>query len=135
VAPKVTIAGSGMMTGGRVMRHAVRVLPKPENQIVFVGYQANGTLGRKIVDGWPSVNIQGEPVEVRAKVKEIHAMSAHADQKQLLSWLLTDKKLKKVILIHGEEEQRMALSAKIKVAKKDVEISMPFGNQEINLSL
>jgi metallo-beta-lactamase family protein len=130
--PKVIIAGSGMMTGGRVIRHAVRVLPHKDNQIVFVGYQAVNTLGRKILEGAPRVKIREDEVEVRARVKEVHAMSAHADQRQLLDWLSGNKRLKRVVLVHGEEGPRLELSRLIKEMNPGVAVHLPFNNQEIN---
>ncbi|MDD5064639.1 MAG: MBL fold metallo-hydrolase [Phycisphaerae bacterium] len=99
------IAGSGMCTGGRIKYHLVNNISKPENTIMFVGYQAVGTLGRQIVDGAEKVRILGEQREVKANIVRIHGFSAHADRSELLTWL---KGLKtpprKVFIVHGETE-------------------------------
>lgn len=131
--PKVIIAGSGMMNGGRVIHHALNYLGDPKTQLVFVGYQAEGTMGRLIEDGVESVNIWGNEVPVRAAIYEIKSMSSHADQSQLLNWLKKMGGLKKVILTHGEELPRLTLSEKIKQEIDKIKIEMPVMNQEIEL--
>ncbi|MBN2197917.1 MBL fold metallo-hydrolase [Candidatus Wolfebacteria bacterium] len=113
--PKVIIAGSGMSQGGRILHHEYRYLPDPKSAILFIGYQAKGSLGRLILDGAKSVKIFGEEIPVNCKVKVISSYSAHADQKGLLNWLRPMRlKLKKVFLVQGEEEQMILLSQKIK---------------------
>src|SRR5215813_6311868 len=77
---RVIISASGMMTGGRVLHHALRLVPDPETTIVFVGYQAAGTTGRRILDGEPEVKIMGQWVPVRCRVAKIGGFSAHADR-------------------------------------------------------
>jgi len=111
---KIIVAGSGMMSGGRIMGHAKEYLSKINTRLLMVGYQAVGTLGRQIVDGDRFVNIDGVEVEVNARVRQIHSMSAHADQKQLLEWLSKIKGVKKVILTHGENGPRQVLGELIK---------------------
>lgn len=109
-APKVIIAGSGMMHGGRIMHHLVDYLNDPNNTLLVVGYQSTGTIGRKIADGAQKVRIEGHEVEVRAKVEVIGAYSAHADQQKLIRWVTSGRKLpKKVFLNHGEEHAAAAL--------------------------
>jgi len=104
-SPKIIIAGSGMMNGGRIMHHAQRYLSHRRNTLLIIGYQANGTLGRRILDGETPVNVDGKIVPVNCQVKAIGALSAHGDQKKLLSWLGCGKTLpKKVYLNHGELE-------------------------------
>ncbi|MBN1855726.1 MAG: MBL fold metallo-hydrolase [Dehalococcoidia bacterium] len=99
------IAGSGMCTGGRVKHHLVNNISRPESTILFVGYQANGTLGRQIVEGAEEVRILGDKYPVRAQIKQIHGFSAHADQNELLKWLSSIKNTpRKVIVVHGEKE-------------------------------
>ena len=81
--PKVIIAGSGMSNGGRILHHEARYLPDPNSTIIIVGYQAVNTLGRRIVDEAKEVIIHGQPVEVRARVVNIHGFSAHKDSDHL----------------------------------------------------
>ena len=85
--PKIIMAGAGMSNGGRILHHEVRYLPDPRSTILFVGYQATGSLGRKILEGAPEVSIFGETVPVRCKKVNIPGFSAHADQPHLLAWL------------------------------------------------
>ncbi len=113
--PKVIIAGSGMSQGGRILHHEVRYLPDPKSTILFVGYQAVGSLGRQIMDGADHVRIFGEDVMVRCKSKVIPGYSAHADQPRLLGWIRPMRlALKKVFLSHGEQASADALSQKIR---------------------
>lgn len=83
----VILAGSGMATGGRIKHHLAHNLSRPESTILFVGHQSVGTLGRTILDGAPRVRLFGEQFEVRAQVRQIHGLSAHADRGDLLRWL------------------------------------------------
>lgn len=131
---KIIVAGSGMMSGGRIMGHAKEYLPKRSTRLLIVGYQAKGTLGRKIVDGERVVNIDGVDVEVNASVRQIHSMSAHADQNQLLDWLSEIKGIKKVVLTHGEDEARKVLRDLIKtVSMRSLEVVLPDLDEEIVL--
>ncbi len=103
----MVIAGSGMCTGGRVKHHLVNNIARPESAVLFVGYQAVGTLGRTIVDSMPNdqVRILGEHFPVKANIVQVHGFSAHADKVEILTWL---KHLKtpprKVFIVHGEKE-------------------------------
>ncbi len=83
----VIIAGSGMCTGGRIKHHLLRHLGRPESCLLFVGYQASGTLGRELLSGAPEVRLFGALREVRLSIRQIHGFSGHADQPQLLEWL------------------------------------------------
>lgn len=113
-APKVIIAGSGMSQGGRILHHEIRYLPDPKNLLLFIGYQATGSLGRQILDGAKSVRIFSEEVPVRCKTKAIGGYSAHADQPHLIQWLAPMRKsLKRVFVVQGEEDQSQALAHKI----------------------
>lgn len=108
--PKVILAGSGMMSGGRILHHAKRYLPDPNSIILFVGYQAAGSLGRRILDGVKDVKIHNETVMVRAESRVIDGFSAHADQDQLLSFIEESREyLKKVFVIHGEPDAALNL--------------------------
>src|SRR5205814_1093054 len=95
--------------------HEVRYLPDPKSTILFIGYQANGSLGRQIMDGAEEVRIFGEKVEVHCKKRNIPGYSAHADQGMLLEWLLPMRTtLKNVFLVHGEEKSANTLAQKIR---------------------
>ena len=113
--PKVVLAGSGMSNGGRVLHHEMRYLPDPNSTILFVGYQAQGTLGRQILDGAKQVRIFGEEIPVHCKVVNIPGYSAHADQPRLLHWIGGMKgTLKKVFVVQGEQQASDTLAAKIR---------------------
>lgn len=101
--PTMIIAGSGMCTGGRVKHHLVKHIENPDNTIMFVGYQAAGTLGRHIVQGDKEVRILGENYKVQAEVVQVHGFSAHADKTEILNWLRGfETAPKKVFVVHGE---------------------------------
>ncbi|MFK5880619.1 MAG: MBL fold metallo-hydrolase [Sulfurospirillum sp.] len=102
----IIIAGSGMCTGGRILHHFKHRLWNQKNAVIFVGYQAVGTLGRSIVDGAKNVNIYGEDIIIKAGIHTINGFSAHADQKSMLSWISKIKDLKRIFLIHGEEDKQ-----------------------------
>ncbi len=100
----VIIAGSGMCTGGRIKHHLVANIARPNSSVLFVGYQAGGTLGREIVDGAPEVRILGQQYPVRARIVQFTGFSGHADQRQLLDWLgHLEKPPRRVFVTHGEE--------------------------------
>jgi len=110
----IIIAGSGMCEGGRIRHHMKHNLWRPECSIIFSGFQASGTLGRRIVDGAKTVRIFGEEIVVKASVYTIGGFSAHADQKGLLEWLETFKDSPKVFVVHGEEQTSLQFSEIIK---------------------
>ncbi len=113
--PKLIIAGSGMMTGGRILHHAKRYLSDPNSTLVIVGYQAEHTLGRKLYEGAHTVEIHGEHIPVRAKIIAIGALSAHADQQKLLDWIgHADKVPKTVYCVHGEAHAATELAHRIR---------------------
>lgn len=124
-APKVIISGSGMMHGGRILHHAVNYLPDSKNRLLLVGYQAVGTLGRQLLEGAKKVYIYGQETSVAAHVREVEAMSCHADQKKLLAWLGVIKGVKNVYLTHGENKARQVLSEKIKTGLGLNNITIP----------
>ncbi|WP_353686858.1 MBL fold metallo-hydrolase [Thermodesulfovibrio sp. 3462-1] len=100
----VIIAGSGMCQGGRIVYHLYHNIDREECSIIFAGFQAKGTLGRKIVDGEKEVSILGKMLPVRAKVYTIGGFSAHADRDELLKWLQSIKTKPEIFLVHGEAE-------------------------------
>lgn len=109
----VIISASGMCEAGRILHHLKHNLWRPESHILFVGYQAEGTLGRRILEGAEFVKLFGEEVAVKAQIHSIEGFSAHADQQGLLSWLSGfSKPPKKIFLVHGEPDT-MALWGKI----------------------
>ncbi len=111
----IIISASGMCDAGRIKYHLKYNLWRPECTILFVGYQAVGTLGRRILEGEKFVNIHSEKVTVKANIQSIDAYSAHADQNGLMSWLRHFKKgLKTVFLIHGEENSQVVLADMIR---------------------
>lgn len=113
--PKVIISSSGMATAGRIRHHLKHNLWNKDNSLVFVGYQAEGTLGRILLDGKKQVKILGEEINVKSEVHDIEGFSGHADQNVLLEWIEKFKsKPKKIFIVHGEEEAATALSKLIK---------------------
>ena len=109
--PKMIIAGAGMMNGGRILHHAFRYLPDPNSTLIIVGYQAEGTLGRKLYEGADKVKIFGEEIKVNCAIKAIGGLSAHGDKSKLLSWVRGAQKLpKKIYCVHGEPASATALA-------------------------
>jgi len=106
----IIIAGSGMCEGGRIGHHLKHNLWRPECSVVFVGFQARGTLGRQIVDHAQFVTIWGEEIAVRARVWTIGGFSAHGDQKELLAWLSAFKSSPTVFVTHGEESAALTFA-------------------------
>ncbi|RJR50160.1 MAG: MBL fold metallo-hydrolase [Desulfobacteraceae bacterium] len=110
----VVIAGNGMATAGRIKHHLKHNLWRPGASLVIVGFQAEGSTGRRIVDGARVVKIFGEPVSVRAKVFTIGGFSAHADQKDLLEWVSHFESRPKIFTIHGEQTASETLAERIR---------------------
>lgn len=108
--PKVIISASGMCEAGRIRHHLKHGLWDSRNSIVFVGYQAEGTLGRRLVEGADEVSIMGETIKVKAQIHNLEGFSGHADQNGLISWISGFQIApKQVFLVHGEEESKRAL--------------------------
>lgn len=114
LGPRVIIAGSGMMSGGRILKHAQKYITHSKNRILFVGYQGEETLGREISEGAHEVLIQDTQLQVRAHITKMGSMSAHADESMLLKWLSHMQGVKKVFLTHGENTSREALAPKVR---------------------
>ena len=110
----IILSASGMATGGRVLHHLKASLPDARDTVLFVGYQAGGTRGRKLVDGAPTVKIHGQVIPVKARIAKIDSMSAHADQSEMMRWLRTlPEAPKQLFLVHGEPGPMDALKARI----------------------
>jgi metallo-beta-lactamase family protein len=111
----IIISASGMATGGRVLHHLFHRAPDEKNGIIIVGFQAEGTRGRRLLEGEPALKIYGTDVPVKAKVYHIEGLSAHADQSELMAWAegFTDSP-KRVFVVHGETESAEALAFKLK---------------------
>lgn len=112
--PMVIISASGMATAGRVRHHLKHNLWDPKNSVIIVGYQAEGSTGRKLVEGAKKVSLLGEEIKVEASIYSLQGFSAHADRTMLLNWIGHFKKFpKKIFLVHGEEKAITALKSEI----------------------
>ncbi len=119
------LAGAGMCTGGRVKHHLVTNITRQESTILFVGYQAIGTLGRQIVDGAKQVRILGQQYPVRARIAQIHGFSAHADRNELFRWISSlSSAPRRVFVVHGEPVAVQQFGQFLR-EKTGWEISMP----------
>jgi len=122
--PCIIIAGSGMVTGGRIRHHIKHGIWDPKNEVLFVGYQAQGTTGRYILEGAKKIKMMGEEIVVRSKIDKINSFSAHADYKEIVRWMKGfKKKPMKVFVVHGEERSSKAL--KIKLEKQGLKCHIP----------
>ena len=112
--PAIVISSSGMATGGRVLHHLRSGLPRPENTVLFVGFQAAGTRGRQLIEGARTVRIQGTDVPVNARIAKLNSMSAHADSSEILRWLRQFRRPPtRTFIVHGEPEASAALRQQI----------------------
>lgn len=117
--PKIIVAGSGMMNGGRILHYLEHHLENPDSTILICGYQAEGTRGRLLKDGAPELKIHGRFFQVKAHVEEIETMSSHADQNELMEWISQIKKKPRAVFVnHGELQSANALRVKISHEKK-----------------
>jgi metallo-beta-lactamase family protein len=121
----IVIAGSGMCTGGRIVHHLKHNLGRPECDVVFSGFQAQGTLGRAIVDGRDEVRIHGSPVKVAARVHTLGGFSAHGDQQDLLRWYAAIPGRPPVRLVHGEVTASAGLRDALVARGTRAEIAAP----------
>ncbi len=114
-SPKIIIASSGMMNGGRILHYLEKHLGNPSATFILPGYQAEGTRGRQLAEGAEEIKLHGKYFKVKAAVEHIHTMSSHADQKELITWMKQVKnKPEKVFIVHGEPHSADALRVKIK---------------------
>lgn len=113
--PMIIIAGSGMLTGGRVLRHVFNTIENPYNALLFTGYQATGTLGRKILDGAEKITLFGKELEVKSRIEKLDGLSAHADSRFLIEFVRRMKqKPKTIFLVHGDMAAIVSLAKKLK---------------------
>ncbi len=132
--PKVIISASGMCEAGRIKHHLKHNLYKRQNTILFVGYQAVNTIGRKIQDGAKYVNLFGDSVKVEARIRSLQGISGHADKKGLLNWAAAfDRKPQKVFVVHGEDKtaENFAISL---TAALDLSTIAPYPQESWELS-
>lgn len=131
--PFMVISASGMCEAGRVLHHLRNTIEDPRNMVMITGFQAENTLGRKIVDKWPEVPIFGEPLRLRAEVVKLNELSGHADQSELLAWMRPiTPGLKRVFLVHGEPTQSAALAKAIESIYR-IPVTIPTRGQHFSL--
>ncbi|MGH2382944.1 MAG: MBL fold metallo-hydrolase RNA specificity domain-containing protein [Candidatus Limnocylindria bacterium] len=115
--PIMVVASSGMLTGGRIMHHLKDFLPDPKCTLLFIGYQGEGTLGRRLQDGGKTARIDGQEIDVRCRVRSISGFSAHADQHELEAWLghfAADGKPRTIFIVHGDPDAADAFAGRIR---------------------
>lgn len=124
--PRVIIAASGMMTGGRILHHLVKRLPSPHNLVLLSGYQAVGTRGRLLQDGARTLRMHGQNVPVGARVGAIEGLSSHADADEIMRWTGTCRRPpRRVFVVHGEGNAPVALAARLRSAWPGAEVTVP----------
>ncbi len=128
----IIIAGSGMCTGGRIRHHFKQNLWRPECSVIFVGFQARGTLGRNIVDGAKKVWVLGDEVAVKSRIYTIGGFSAHADQQELLEWLSVFTSNPRLFVVHGEELVSLGFAELIK-QKLRLDARVPLLGESFNI--
>ena len=127
----IIVAGSGMCNGGRIVHHLKHNLWKSSNHLIFVGFQAQGTLGRRLVDGERRVKLFGQDIVVKAKVHTIGGFSAHAGQSELLDWARAIGSAPQFYLVHGEHQAQLALQQAL--AEYDIQAKIPQQGDVITL--
>ncbi len=131
----IIISASGMADAGRILHHLKHNLWRPESTILFVGYQAEGSLGRRLVEGMQRVRVLGEEVAVKAQIQMLDGFSAHADANQLMDWIsnFQDPKPAKVFVVHGEAQSQEALKARIQKECGE-EVYVPFRGDVVKIN-
>jgi metallo-beta-lactamase family protein len=131
--PKIVIAGSGMLTGGRMLNYLETQAQNSNNTLLFVGYQAEGTRGRKLLEGDKELKVYGKWVPFNMEVVEIEGLSAHADHKELLGWMSKIQNTpERIFIVHGENEGAKALKNDIeKTYSWKAEIPQLYSIEEI----
>jgi metallo-beta-lactamase family protein len=132
--PFVVISASGMCEAGRILHHLRNNIEDPRNTVLITGFQAQDTLGRKLVEKWPEVRIFGEPMRVRAEISSLDELSAHADQGELMEWIRPlAPSLRQVFLVHGEPQQSQTL-AKLLHSVYNLNVAIPAPGQSFDLA-
>lgn len=131
--PFIIIAGAGMMTAGRVVHHLRHTIAEARNTILITGYQATGTLGRRLLEGAEQVEIYGESFPVRARVEVFNEFSAHADKAQLMKYVGDFKGVRQIILVHGEPEQADVFREELAKHNPAWRVERPNEGETINL--
>jgi len=131
--PCIIISASGMAETGRIVHHLKNNVGDPRNTVLITGFQAENTLGRKLLEGEKEVNIFGEPARVRAEVQKLNELSGHADQQELLAWMepLT-RTIRHIFLVHGEYKQQQAMAEAIR-ERYDLPVTIPDQNETFTL--
>jgi metallo-beta-lactamase family protein len=131
--PFIVISASGMCEGGRILHHLRNGIEDPRNLILITGFQAENTLGRRLVERSPEVPIFGEPFRLRAEVAILNELSAHADQQELVKWVRPiAPKLKKIFLVHGEPAAQKPLASRL-IEELNVEVFCPARGDSVAL--
>lgn len=130
--PKIVVAGSGMVTGGRVLTYLSQLIDKKNTTVLLVGYQAEGTRGRKLLDGDKSLRIFGKDLTVNSRIEHFESLSAHADQNELIYWLENIRNIpEKVFLVHGEQSTLLAFKNRlVKIFQYNFEIPKLFESKK-----
>jgi len=128
----IIVSASGMMTGGRIIHHLKHNISRSGAHIMIVGYQANGTLGRKLVDGHPTVKIHGKVYPVKANIHTVGGLSAHADSDDLIRWARSFKTQPRVHLVHGEDEAKADLAKRL-ASELGLDASVPAAGEIVEL--
>jgi len=132
--PFVVISASGMCEAGRILHHLRNNIEDPRNTVLITGFQAQDTLGRKLVEKWTEVRIFGEPMRVRAEISSLDELSAHADQGELMEWIRPlAPSLRRVFLVHGEPQQSQTL-AKLLHSTYNLDVAIPAPGQSFDLA-
>jgi len=131
--PCIIVSASGMCEGGRVLHHLQHALGNEKNTVLFVGFQGDGTLGRRLHDGAQTVNVYGEPVRVRAEIAALDGFSAHADQAEILDWVTKlQRPPRTIFLVHGEPEPAETLAGLLR-ERTGSTVHVPVLGQEFDL--
>ena len=131
--PLAIISASGMAEGGRVLHHLKQTLRSKDNTVLFTGYQAVNTLGRRILEGQSPVYIYGRRYHVRAEIEKVNELSAHADAHELTEYIGHIKGLKKVFLVHGEEQQAGEVKALLATKLPNVDVHIPHQDERVEI--
>jgi metallo-beta-lactamase family protein len=133
--PFLVISASGMCEAGRILHHLRNNIEDPRNTVLITGFQAENTLGRKLVEKWPEVNIFGEPMRLRAEVASLLELSGHADQQELLEWMAPIAPgLKRIFLVHGELPAQQVL-AKLIEDRYKLPVTVPARGESFELTV